>query len=434
MNPIPLLQQLIRFETVNPPGDEAACIGYLADLLSQVGIEPLLLESTPGRPNLIARLKGTGQAPPLLLQGHVDVVPVAGQPWSFAPFAGDLADGYIRGRGALDMKGGVAMFVSAVLRAQAERLPLPGDVILCLLADEEASGTHGARFLVEQHAEVFRGVRFALGEFGGFNTTIAGARFYPIQVAEKQACLLHLTCRGPGGHAASPVRGGAMAKLGAALTALDQARLPVHLTPPAQAMLQAVAARLSPPADAIFASLLDPAQTDPTLEALGAVGQTLGPLLHNTVSPTLLMGSPASNVIPSEVTVTLDGRVLPGLPFETLLTEIAAVVGPGVELHLEPNEPTCHPYDPGLFEVLAGILRAADPSGTPIPYLLPAVTDGRYFARLGIQTYGFTPLQLPEGFDFTASVHAADERVPADAITFGAEMVYQALSRFGNGG
>ncbi|MCA9993797.1 MAG: M20/M25/M40 family metallo-hydrolase, partial [Anaerolineales bacterium] len=191
--PAALLQQLIRFDTTNPPGNEAACVGYIDGLLRQAGIETTLLALDPNRPNLIARLPGRGEAPPLLLQGHVDVVTTAGQVWQQPPFAANLVDGYIWGRGAVDMKGGVAMMVSAFLRAAAENLDTAGDLILAIVSDEESGGIYGAKFLAQQHPEQFAGVQYAIGEFGGFTMYVGGQRFYPIMVTEKQICSLKAT-------------------------------------------------------------------------------------------------------------------------------------------------------------------------------------------------------------------------------------------------
>ncbi|MGH2978353.1 MAG: M20/M25/M40 family metallo-hydrolase, partial [Solirubrobacterales bacterium] len=207
--PAELLRNLIRFDTTNPPGNERACIAYIEGLIGEAGIDSVIRARDPARPNLIARLPGRGAAPPLLLQGHVDVVGTAGQAWSHPPFDAVEADGCIWGRGAVDMKGGVAMMLSAFLRARAEELEPPGDVIFCALADEENMSPFGAQWLVAEHAELFAGVRNALGEFGGFTTHAGGRRFYPIQVAEKEVCTVQATLRGPAGHGSMPVRGGA---------------------------------------------------------------------------------------------------------------------------------------------------------------------------------------------------------------------------------
>jgi len=264
-----LLQELIRFDTTNPPGNEAACVDFLRAQLESAGCETQTYELAPGRPNLVSRLPG-GDAAPLLLQGHVDVVTTAGQTWTHPPFEGRLVDGEIWGRGALDMKAGVAMLVHAFLRAKLEGPPLPGDLVLCVLSDEENGGNLGARFLVEEHPELFAGMRYALGEFGGFTLHAGGRRFYPIQVAEKQICWLKATVHGPGGHGAMINRGGTVARLGRLLADLDRRRLPVHVTPVVRESIEAIAAALPRPQAAMMRSLLKPRLTDGALRLLGA--------------------------------------------------------------------------------------------------------------------------------------------------------------------
>ena len=426
-----LLQNLIRFDTTNPPGNEIEAIRYVRGLLADAGIESTLLARTGNRPNLIARLAGRGNAPPLLLYGHVDVVTTANQVWQHLPFAGEIADGYVWGRGALDMKGGVAMMLAAFLRAKAEGLQPPGDVMLVLVSDEEAGGTYGAQYLVENHADLFQGIRYAIGEFGGFSLTIGGRRFYPIQVAEKQICWMKATIKGPGGHGSLPMHGGAAAKLGRFLTILDRKRLPVHITPTAAEMIGQMADALSIPSNRILRQLLNPRLTDLTLSVLGEKGQVFDPLLHNTVNATVFRGGEKVNVIPSEITVYLDGRLLPGYTPETMIAELKRLVGEDVAFSLLRHDPGPAAPNMGLFDTLAGILREADPAGIPVLLLLSGVTDGRFFSRLGIQTYGFLPMQLPEDLNFTELIHAADERIPVEAVRFGAEAIYKALQRFG---
>jgi acetylornithine deacetylase/succinyl-diaminopimelate desuccinylase-like protein len=431
ISPADLLQNLIRFNTANPPGNEAECVAYLDNLLREAGIETTVLEKFPGRPNLLARLKGTGDAPPLLLYGHVDVVPVDGQNWTHPPFGAKIADGFIWGRGALDMKGGVAMLVSAFLRAHAEKLPLPGDVILCIVSDEERGGDAGARFLTQEHPDLFKGVRYALGEFGGFTYYLGGKKFYLVQVAEKQGLWLRATLRGPAGHASAPIRGGAMAKLARILTALDENRMPVHVTTAARNMIEAIAAHLDSPLDQIMRGLLDPAQTDTILDGMGSEALSLNPLLHNTISPTVIRTGEAVNVIPAAVTLDMDARLLPGFTDKEFLAELAAIIGDDIELEQFFYDPGPGEPDMGLFDTLAGILKEADPDGIAIPFMLTAVTDARFFARLGIQTYGFLPMQLAEDFNFNATIHAADERVPVQTLAWGTDRIYEALQRFG---
>jgi acetylornithine deacetylase/succinyl-diaminopimelate desuccinylase-like protein len=430
LSPAELLQALIRFDTTNPPGNEAAGVEFICTLLRQAGVAPLVIARDPARPNLIARLAGRGSARPLLLQGHLDVVTTANQAWRFPPFAAEIAEGFIWGRGALDMKGGVAMLLTAFLRAATDGPQPPGDVILALMSDEEAGSEHGAKFLVEQHAELFAGVRYALGEFGGFSLHQGGRRFYPIMVAEKQACVVRATVRGPAGHGASVVRGGAVAKLGRLLGTLDQARLPIHITPVVRKTLEDMLLALSMPQRLVFSQVLNPALADRVLGMLGPLGGALEPLLRNTAAPTrVAAGGPAINVIPGAATVDLDARLLPGFGPEHLLAELRPIVGPEVALEVWGFEPGPPAPDWGLFRTLANVLREADPEGVPTALMVSGVTDARFFARLGIQTYGFLPMQLPPGFSFWQTIHAADERIPVEAIGFGSEQIYRVIGR-----
>jgi acetylornithine deacetylase/succinyl-diaminopimelate desuccinylase-like protein len=429
LSPGELLQRLIRFDTTNPPGNEADCIEFLRALLAESGIEAEVYAKVPGRPNLVARLAG-GDKPPLLLQGHVDVVTTAGQNWMRPPFGGELVDGYVWGRGAVDMKGPVAMLVSAFLRAKQESTALPGDVILAVLADEEAGGDNGARFLAEEHAHLFEGVRYALSEFGGFSLELAGRRFYPIQVAEKQICWLKATIRGPGGHGALVNRGGTMARLGKLLLDLDRKRLPVHVTPVAREYVERLAAGLPRPKRDVVLAVLKPRLTDRALKLMGAQGRMLEPVLRNTVNATIVRASDKINVVPSMIEVELDTRALPGFTPDQVIDEVRDVIGDDIDVVLVRHDPGPPEPNLALFEMLAGVLRELDPEAIPVPLLQPGVTDARFFAPVGIQTYGFVPLRLPPDFKFLEVVHAADERVPVSALEFGTEAIFRALERF----
>ena len=426
--PAEILQNLIRFDTTNPPGHEKQCIMYINKILTEAGFETQILGSEESRPNLLARLPGRGEAPPLLLQGHIDVVTTANQDWQHPPFAGENIDGYIWGRGTLDMKGGVAMMLAALLRAKAEGVSLAGDVLFAALSDEESGGGCGAKYLVEQHPHLFKDVRYALGEVGGFTSYIDGKKFYCVQVLEKQVCWLKATLRGPGGHGSIPMHGGATAKLGKLLQQLDQHRLPVHLTPVVARMLATMADALaSSPTGPRLRQLLDPARADIVLDQLGSHTHFFDPILHNTVNVTILRGGHKINVIPSEIVIELDGRLLPGHTPAAMVHELQQLVGTDVEFELlrygegrtEPNM--------GFFDTLAAILHQADPTGIAVPTLMPAVTDGRFFSQLGIQTYGFLPMDLHEGFDFLSAIHAANERIPVAALEFGTNAIYEAM-------
>ncbi len=428
--PAEILQRLIRFDTTNPPGNERECVEWIEALARDAGAEITLVAKDPARPSLLARLPGQGSAPPLLMQGHIDVVPAKGE-WTRPPFGGDIADGYVWGRGALDMKGGVAMMVAAFLAAAAADSPPCGDVLLCVLSDEEGGGEYGAQYLVEERAELLDGVRFAIGEFGGFSMEIAGRRFYPLMVAEKQICNLRATLRGPAGHGSLPVTDGAMGRLGRLLHALDQRRLPVHVTPVARMMIEAIADALPVTMGAPMRALLRPRLTDRVLDALGDRASIFDPLLHNTASPTIVRGGHAANVIPGEVSVDLDCRLLPGMGPDDVIEELRRLAGVEMEVEVLRYQPGPPAPDMGLYEVLAGILRELDPSGSPVPLLMPATSDGRHFAKLGIQTYGFLPMQLPPEMRFMELIHAEDERIPAQSIDFGTQAMRRLLGRFG---
>ena len=428
--PAELSQNLIRFNTTNPPGDEAACVNYIQQLLQEAGIESKIYARDPYRPNLVARLKGRGDAPPLLLQGHVDVVTTENQKWTHPPFEAKIVDGFIWGRGALDMKGAVAMMLSAFLRAKIENANLPGDVILTILSDEEAGGNFGAKYLVENHADLFKDVRYALGEFGGFNLQIGKQSFYPIMIAEKQICWLKIILRGPAGHGSMPIRGGAMAKLGRVLARLDQNLLPVHITPSARAMVQGIVEGSPLFNRMLLSQLLNPLFTDRILNLLGERGKLFVPLFRNTVNATLVRGGDKINVIPSEIMIELDGRMLPGFNPEDMIREVRDVIGDEGEIEMVRHDPGPAEPNMGLFDTLVRALREMDSTVLPIPLLLVAVTDARFFSRLGIQTYGFTPMQLPPDMNFSQTIHAADERIPVEAVGFGAEAIFKVLRSF----
>ena len=429
--PAELLQRLIRFDTSNPPGGgERECIDWVRQLLEERGCSVRVVARDPERPNLISRLEGQGTAPPFLMQGHIDVVPAKGK-WSHPPFAGELVDGHVWGRGALDMKSGVAMMIAAFLQAAATEPRPPGDVLLCLLSDEEAGSRFGARFVVEEHAELFDGVRFAIGEFGGFTLDVAGRRFYPLMVSEKRMSVIRATLRGPAGHGSLPLRGGAMGRLGRLLAALDRRRLPVHVTPVARSMIEAIAAEVPTPVAVPLRALLRPRLTDRVLDALGDRGKVFDPILHNTASATVIDGGHAANVIPGEVSADFDCRLLPGFGPDDIFEELRALARVEVEFEVLRDDPGPQTTDMALFDTLGGILRELDPEAIPVPLLFPAVSDGRFFARLGIQTYGFLPMQLPPELRFMDLVHAENERIPADAVEFGTQAMRRLLERFG---
>lgn len=431
--PIELLQNLIRFNTTNPPGNEVECINYINHLLKAVGIETTMLARDPSRPNLVARLSGQGNSPPLLLYGHVDVVTTENETWQHPPFNGEVIDDWVWGRGALDDKGGVTMLVSAFLRAKAEGYIPQGDVILTIVSDEEAGGNYGAKYLVENHANQFDGVRYAIGEFGGFSFYIGKKKSYPIMIAEKRPCGIEVTLQGTSGHPTAAFHGGAMTKLGHVLQQIENKPMPVHITTVTRQMIQTMSSALPFPSNIVLRQLLNPKMTDTVLKLLGKQVEQLGPLLHNNINALHINMADYSHRIPDRIALRLVCNLLPGYNPEDALSELHQLIGKDIEIKVTdtswceqlPTEP-----DMGLFDILAEILREVDPKGISLPLLMTGPTDSRFFARLGIQTYGFLPMNLPPDLSFWELTHGADERIPVEALTFGSDCIYKVIQRF----
>jgi acetylornithine deacetylase/succinyl-diaminopimelate desuccinylase-like protein len=431
--PVELLQNLISFDTTNPPGNEGDCISYINHLLKAAGIETTILARDPSRPNLIARLSGQGNAPPLLLYGHVDVVTTENETWQHPPFEGKVIDGWVWGRGALDDKGGVTMLVSAFLRARAEGYIPRGDVILTVVSDEEAGGNYGAKYLVENHANQFAGVHYAIGEFGGFSFYIGKKKSYPIMVAEKRPCGIEVTLYGPSGHPTAAFHGGAMAKLGHVLQQIENKPLPVHITTVTRQMIQTMSSALPFPSNIVLRQLLNPRMADRVLKLLGKQVEQIEPLLHNNVNAIAISMADYGSRIPDRIALRLSCNLLPGYTPDDALSELHQLIGKDIELKVTDTswcEPVPAEPDMGLFDLLAGILREVEPKGIPLPLLMTAPTDGRLFSRLGIQTYGFLPMNLPPDLSFWQLTHGADERIPVEALTFGTDCIYKVIQRF----
>ncbi|WP_137992798.1 M20/M25/M40 family metallo-hydrolase [Streptomyces vilmorinianum] len=435
-DPVSLAQRLIRFETVNPPGAEAACVHWIRDLLDVAGLETRLLALDPERPNLVARLRGRGTEPPLLLHAHVDVVPVTGQDWSRPPFAADIVDGELWGRGAVDMKGHLAMMLAALLRLAADGTPPAGDVILAVVADEEAGSATGARFLVERHPELFAGVRYAIGEDGGAELRLGGAtRLHPIVVAEKRALWVRATLHGTPGHA-SRVAGpeGAAAKLHRLLAAIDGGGLGTLMTPVVDRMLAELSGALPEPyAGRLAAFRADPDDPAALTGLDDADVRYLRSLVQHTVNATVVQGGTATNVLPARITVELDGRLLPGEHSrEDFLATLRARAGCPMDLDvLVEGERMPRPRLDGFYDRLAAVLKTKDPQGIPFPMVTTASTDARLFPRLGIQTFGWLPLLHGPDRSYRGRLHCPDERINVGSLEFGADCFHALLAGHG---
>jgi acetylornithine deacetylase/succinyl-diaminopimelate desuccinylase-like protein len=428
-NEIDLLRSLIRFPTVNPPGNERGCIEFIAELLEDYGVKTEMVAQHPDRPNLMAHIPGRGEAPPLLLYGHVDVVPVDDQTWSVPPFDAVLKDGMLWGRGALDMKGGVTILLLAFLSC-LENTP-PGDVVLAILVDEETGGAAGAEFLAQNHPQFFTGVRHAIGEFGGFTLHLGKHRFCPIQVAEKRYCRLEITFTGPGGHASIPPKGTSISKAARFLAALERSPLPVKISPAAKAMLSHLSVGL--PAGLprlLFTLLANPLSAPFALKLMGAKARMFEPLVRSMITPTVIRAGGKHNVVPERVVVECDVRLTPGQTVEEMEDHLRDLLKDEGTIAIRASTPARGDLDLSQFPLLAEVAKETDPSATPIPLLLPGVTDARHFNLLGIQTYGFLPMLLPGDINFMSLIHAADEHIPVKMLAGGARAVASFIARY----
>ena len=356
-------------------------------------------------------------------------MPVQNQVWKYPPFEAKIAEGYLWGRGTLDMKGGIAMMVSAMLKAKVEYLTPPGDIICAIVSDEEAGGIYGAKYLIENHSNLFKGVKYAIGEFGGFTLYVGKKKFYPIMVAEKRPCWIKVIVRGPSGHGALPMHGGAAAKSANIITRLDKHNMPVHVTDIVKMQIDTMASNLSFPASLVMRLLKMPVLTDRVLKLLKNNADVFDPLLHNTVNVVNISGGEQLMGIPSKIEITLAAVLLPGYNLDDIISELKKVIGE-FEFEVIRDESLPYKLDMGLFDALREILHKADPTGIAVPILLTSPTDARTFDKLGIQTYGFTPMILHEEMNFTKLVHSADERITIESIEFGVNNIYELLKYF----
>ncbi|MBB5957138.1 acetylornithine deacetylase/succinyl-diaminopimelate desuccinylase-like protein [Saccharothrix tamanrassetensis] len=419
---VTLASELIRIDTTNT-GDPATLVGeraaaeWVAGKLGEVGYETTYVESgAKGRGNVVARLSGADPSRgALLVHGHLDVVPADASEWSVHPFSGAVQDGYVWGRGAVDMKDMVAMTLAVARRFKRDGVVPPRDLVFAFLADEEAGGVFGAKWLVDNRPELFEGVTEAISEVGGFSITLKDdVRAYLVETAEKGIRWLKLRVRGTAGHGSMIHHDNAVAKLAAAVTKLDRHRFPVVLTPSVREFLAGVSeiTGLEFPEDDI----------DGAIGKLGALSRMIGATIRDTANPTMLSAGYKSNVIPSLAEATVDCRILPGRE-EAFDRELAELLGPDVErewLGLPPVETT---FDGALVDAMTASITAEDPGAKVLPYMLSGGTDAKSFQLLGIRNFGFAPLKLPADLDFTGLFHGVDERVPVDALRFGVRVL-----------
>ncbi|MEY9836708.1 M20/M25/M40 family metallo-hydrolase [Streptacidiphilus sp. EB103A] len=430
--------ELIRIDTTNRGGGdcrERPAAEYAAERLAEAGLSPVVLESAPGRANVVTRIRGSEPGlPALLVHGHLDVVPAEAADWTVPPFSGEIRDGVVWGRGALDMKGMDAMML-AVARAWGREGRGPRrDIVLCFTADEEDSAEAGADWLVKQHPDLFEGCTEAIGESGGYTVhTAAGQRLYPVAAGERGTGWLRLTARGTAGHGSKPNPANAVTRLSAAMARIGSHSWPARITPTVRASLLALAAATGVP-------LTGPQLDDPDFDVDAfvarldpAAARLVAGTLRNSANPTVLRAGYKTNVIPGLAGGEVDGRTLPGpglaAEFEAALDELT---GPDVEWsYRQQSRALTAPVDAPLFAAMSAALLAHDPGAHVVPFSMTGGTDAKQFAELGLRAYGFSPLRLPPGFDFQGLFHGVDERVPADALAFGAAVLDDLLSTVG---
>ncbi|PSK98706.1 acetylornithine deacetylase/succinyl-diaminopimelate desuccinylase-like protein [Haloactinopolyspora alba] len=419
---VDLCRDLLRIDTSNfgdgsGPGERQAA-EYVAEQLAEVGLETTVFESEPGRTSVVTRIEGTDptRTDALLMHGHLDVVPADAADWTHDPFSGELADGCLWGRGAVDMKDMDAMILSVVRdRIRTGRLPAR-PLILAFLADEEAGGLLGAHWGVDHHPDLFAGATEAVSEVGGFSLTVRDdRRLYLIETAQKGIDWMRLTVDGRAGHGSMVSSENAVTELAEAVARLGRHEWPVRLTPTVQAFLDAVGEE--------FGVTLDPEDPEQMLKTLGNVGRIVGATMRNTTNPTMLKAGYKHNVIPGRAEAYVDGRYLPGHEHEFAAT-LDEILGPNVKRESLVHDIAVQTeFGGSLVDAMSTALLAEDPGARTVPYCLSGGTDAKSFSTLGIRNFGFVPLRLPPDLDFAGMFHGVDERVPVDSLRFGARVL-----------
>jgi acetylornithine deacetylase/succinyl-diaminopimelate desuccinylase-like protein len=428
---VDLVSSLIRFDTSNTgelatTKGEEQCARWVAAQLESVGYSCEYLESgAPGRANVFARLEGADRSRgALMVHGHLDVVPAEAADWSVHPFSGAIVDDYVWGRGAIDMKNMVGMMIAVARHFKRAGIVPPRDLVFAFVADEEAGGKYGCKWLVENRPDLFEGVTEAIGEVGGFSLTVPRAeggdrRLYLIETAEKGMLWMRLTARGRAGHGSfvHDQSENAVTTLAQAVARLGAHQFPLVLTDPVAQFLTALGEETGHAFDP------DSPDLDGTIAKLGPIAAIVGATLRDSANPTMLKAGYKANVIPATAEAVVDCRVLPGrqAAFEATVDEL---IGPNVSREWITELPSYETtFDGELVDAMNAALLAVDPEARIVPYMLSGGTDAKHFARLGIRCFGFIPLRLPPELDFAALFHGVDERVPVDSLKFGVEVL-----------
>jgi acetylornithine deacetylase/succinyl-diaminopimelate desuccinylase-like protein len=427
-----LCQQLLRIDTTNPPGNELPAAELLADELRAAGLEPSVLESAPGRGNVVARLRGTGELPPLLLTAHLDVVEAEPESWDHPPFCGEVHEGCLWGRGAIDMKNMAAMSVAIITRLAREGVKPKRDLIFAGVADEEAGCRYGSLWLCENHTDLVRS-EFAIGEGGGFNLQVAGKSFFTVQVAEKGVCWVRARATGEPGHGSMPREDSAVVRLSEAVARLGKDGLPRHGSASVQEFVAALAEHLPAPLRPIIKMLGSPRFGPTLLNVLPdpSVKRAFRALLGNTASPTVLRAGNKTNVIPGIAEAEIDGRILPGQTEGDFLRELREVLGADIALEVMHSLPpvVTEPKESSLYSVIHDVMRERAPEAPVVPFVLQGFTDAKAFTSIGAKWYGFAPVKLPPTLRFADMFHGHNERIPVDGLAWGTETLMRVVRR-----
>jgi len=427
------LQEMIRFDTVNPPGNELPLVKHLAQELAEEGIQPQVLESREERGNLAVRLEGDGSARPLLLLSHLDVVPAEPERWTHPPFAGELADGHLWGRGAIDSKLTAAVGLQVLLLCRRLGLPLQRDLVLVAAADEECGGRYGVGWLAAHHPELFD-AEYGINEGGGFALLVDGRPVYTCQVGEKGSAPLDLVAHGRPGHSSVPHDDNPIFHLSGVLEKLSRQKMPHQVTGSVQAFFEAAAAvQQDPEVAGNLIGMLDPERQGEVLAELPVNEATrlmFDAMVRNTCAPTVLEAGLKRNVIPSQATAQLSGRPLPGTDEGGFARQVRAIVGEGVAFRMEGFRPGLEfDHQTPLFDAVQEGMKRHDPEGAVVPYMQTGGTDARFLGDRDITIYGFVPMRYEPGLDYFDLCHGHDERISVDNVRFGVQVLFDVVCR-----
>ena len=425
------LQALIRINTTNPPGGETAAALYVAEQLQAAGIEHEVVEPTPGRGSIVARLRGDGSARPLLLLAHLDVVPAVAEDWSHDPFGGEEVDGVIWGRGAVDIKNLVATWLTLMVKLKHDGAKLKRDIIFAATADEEAGGHYGMKWIVDNRWDLVD-CEYCLNEGGGNALVLGGKTYFTYQAGEKTSCRITLTARGTAGHASIPTPGNPLYLLAEALYGLSTAKMPCHRTVTAEAFLSTLAEGFAGVQGAIFKWAIESGQVLRVVDlAVKSPFERAGlrAMLTNTAVPTMANIGQKLNVIPSQASAELDGRILPGFTKEDLVAELKAVLPRHIEVSAEgKGVATESPISTPLASVIKDVIAVHSPGAKAIPFLSPGATDARYLRPKGVVVYGFGPMLPGEKVQLA---HGVDEHITLKSLEFGFKVLEDTILRIG---